>query len=553
MMRFLALISDMIGSVLDIPYRFIQTIGKWRALKGGGVKTVGMFGQEVKGLSPVASFFRGAGFILFVLVAIAALGGAIYGLWWLNRAWELERQLGGPLPWARPYWLPALLVLFLTACIAGWWLWSLVGPLREPTDFADIYTAWVEGRAALEANGLVVTDLPVYLVIGRPASGAGSFFAASRIGFPVAGVPARGDAPVQVYGSPQGIFVACPGVSLLSRWAELLAADLPQTATGTSQTLFDESAPMDAAAAHSVAPTWPLNPLLLADETGGGVATAAPTRLRTVPALLRDGVAADRELARLRYLGRLVAHNRHPYCGVNGVVLLVPFASLESEAATNQAVTACKLDLNALREGLKIECPILGVVCDLEQADGAAAFLRAVGDDRKDRLLGQPFPLAADVPTERLNAALLSTVHWSGDGLDRIVLRAIKVGDTGSEGEALVYNGGLCRFAAAVRQRESAMGEVFSAAATGPDGRPARFGGCFLAATGPDPARDQAFVGGLFRLLAEQQNYVTWTAAAKSEDAAYRGWTAVGYLTLFAFIVAVAVALVLHIRESLGG
>lgn len=556
MLRLFALITDWIGRVFEIPYRFIQTIGRWRALRSAGTAGVGMLGSEVKTLSPVAAFFRGVGFVLLILVAVAAVGSAAYGLWYLNHTWELERQLGGPLPWARPYWLPALFGLFLLACVAGWWLWTLVGPLREPTDFADIYAAWVEGRAALEANGLVLTDLPVYLVLGRPASGAGSFFSAARVGFPVPGVPARGDAPIQIYANAHGIYVACPKVSLLSKWAEMLAADLPPPPPAAAQTLFDDPKPDDETPAAAPArPAWPLNPLLLEDDGagGGGTAVAVRPKVRVTPSLLYDAAAADRERARLRYLGRLIAHNRHPFCGVNGVVLLVPFASLDDEAATNQAVTACKLDLEAVRAGLKVECPVLGVVCDLEQADGAAAFFRAVPDDRKDRLLGQPFPLVPDLLADKLPPSVLSSLRWTGEGLDRIALRAAKISGEGSEAATLQYNTGLCRFANAVRHREEAAAQVFAAAAVGQDGRPARFGGGFLAATGPDPDRDQAFVAGLFRLLAEQQNYVTWTPAAKAEDAAYRGWTAVGYLTLFVFVLAVAFALARHVREMVVG
>ena len=298
-----------------------------------------------------------------------------------------------------------------------------------------------------------------------------------------------------------------------------------------------------------VAPAWPLNPLLLEDDGTGGTASAVRVKPRVTPSLLHDGPSANHERARLRYLGRLIAHNRHPYCGVNGVILLVPFASLDDEAATNQAVTACKLDMEAVREGLKVDSPVLGVVCDLEQADGATAFFRSVPDDRKDRLLGQPFPLVPDLTSDRLPPAVLSTLRWTGDGLDRIVLRAVKISGEGSEAASLQYNTGLCRFASAVRQREAAAGQIFAAAAVAPDGRLARFGGGFLAATGLDPARDQAFVSGLFRLLAEQQNYVTWSNAAQSEDSAYRAWTAVGYLTLFVFVMGVAFAIARHVRD----
>ncbi len=66
------------------------------------------------------------------------------------------------------------------------------------------------------------------------------------------------------------------------------------------------------------------------------------------------------------------------------------------------------------------------------------------------------------------------------------------------------------------------------------------FGGCYLAATGRDARSEQAFVGGVFPLLLDNQNFVSWTPTALSEDGSYQRWAGFGY----AGLAAVAVVLV---------
>ena len=64
-------------------------------------------------------------------------------------------------------------------------------------------------------------------------------------------------------------------------------------------------------------------------------------------------------------------------------------------------------------------------------------------------------------------------------------------------------------------------------------------GGCAFAATGKDLVREQGFAAGVFRLLIENQNNVSWTDDARQADLDYRRWTALGYFGLLAFVGAI--------------
>jgi hypothetical protein len=533
------LLSGGIKRIVQMPMYLLRSVLRFQRYRSTTELVFSEAGGEIKELSGTRRFFRGVAIVLLYILFIAALVGAFYGLWLLNQRWDLERQLGGPLPLLRRVWLPLLFALFVAACLAGLWVWRLLGPLGEPTDYPDIYQAWLEARAAIEEAGIPLTDVPLYLVIGRPAGGLASFFAASHLAFPVRGVPGRGDAPIQVFAGAQGVFVTCPGASLLARLAVLLAEGEAEGGArlAAARTVFDESG--EAPAGRALTPAA-AGPLLLPDEGPSGAAPAAVARTRRGPQLLQNSEEVERARLRLRYLGRLLAHNRQPYCGANGIVLLVPFASTDDDAATYQAAGACRLDLAAARDGLQTECPSVVDVCDLETAPGAGEFLHIIPDDRKDRLLGQPFPLAPDVPAEKLPPSIEDGLRWAGGALERLVVRSLKASEVTEAG--LRGNADLYQFLAAVRTRESRLAHIFGKAATTADGRPSRFGGGFLSATGPDPTKDQAFVAALFRLLADYQNYVTWTSEAKAEDAAYQSWAMIGYLGIGLFIVGVGLA-----------
>jgi len=65
--------------------------------------------------------------------------------------------------------------------------------------------------------------VPLFLVIGRPAAGVGAHVRGVPVAVPGNGVPAAGDAPIQVYANAAGVFVACPGSELARPLAQRFA------------------------------------------------------------------------------------------------------------------------------------------------------------------------------------------------------------------------------------------------------------------------------------------------------------------------------------------
>jgi IcmF-related N-terminal domain len=548
-MEFLNLLAGALQYVVTAPVRAIEGVRKWTSVtrQVDAVKSeAGGAAAPLQKLSGAARFFRGVGTVLFVLILVGAFVGILFGLWYLNRRLDLPQHLGRGVAWLYPYWLPLLFLLLCALGAAGWWVWRLLGPEREPEDFPDILEAWHEARAALQQAGISLTDVPLFLVLGRPAAGAEGLFGASRLPFPVRQMPRRAGAPVQVYANEEGIFVTCPGASLLGRLAELLSgaaaataapADAPRVAS-----VFDEPPAETAEPADGTAGPAADEALLLPDDGARAPLAAEEPARAPRPELLKNTQAVERLRARLVYLGKLLARDRRPYCPANGLLVLVPFAAVATEADAAETATLGQLDLTMARAGLGVDCPVFVLVCDLETAPGFGTFLRRLPEERRQRLLGHGLPLVPDVTAAEMAGLVEAGAAWLGRALARLVYRLLRTEEPGGESawDAARDNAALFRFVSAFEQREKYLARLLARFAVPDVGPRLLYGGCYLAATGTDPQAEQAFVVGAFRLLIENQNHVAWTPAALAEEASHRTWTTYGYLGIAAVTVAVA-------------
>src|SRR5437870_1376555 len=80
---------------------------------------------------------------VFLLACILA------GLYWVNWYFDLSRYLPkAPTQFLRNSWLPIIFLLLYALLWLGWWLWKLLGPEEESSDFPDIDEAWEEASSA---------------------------------------------------------------------------------------------------------------------------------------------------------------------------------------------------------------------------------------------------------------------------------------------------------------------------------------------------------------------------------------------------------------------
>ncbi len=498
--------------------------------------------------SPVVRWTLRAVVLLVILGLLAALQYFIPGLptatgryWWLQYSW-----------------LP---ILFLLLCAAVWlfrWLWLVWMTEEDSSDFPDIDEAWAEATAALAEAGIDLQGVPLYLVLGRPAGGEEALFQGAGIPFTVKHAPPRGTAPLHVWANKHdGIFVTCAGASrlgplagVLALTAELLPAGLPEA--GGDLPDDDQGNATIGAGQNKLKQVQRLAQVLdAARRKGRGPSQMTEDEQRQLRMLEHADKPeeAARHTARLEHLCRLIVRDRRPECPANGILVLVPCAALYGDEDAEKTAADCKYDLQAAWNTFQMHCPMLALVCDLETApgfpefiDGYLAHCRSEEERRKERKrrLGRRFGWGADADPKRRLAALETDAGWIGQGMFPIQLHQNLLRperpDRERPEDAMRRNGRLYRFLSLMRDGERRLRRVVTQGLESRTDGPALLGGCYLAATGAEPA----FVAGVFQRLLEAQAYVSWTDQAVAEDAVYHRWTTYGYAALPLFVAGAA-------------
>jgi hypothetical protein len=512
----------------------------------------------------------GAGAGLRRAVHATAVVAAVLALAALNQVPGVRTTSGIDNPLLRRVWLP---LLFLLCYLLGWLIrlfWELMRAAPEESPFPDIDRAWEEAKRALAEAGPGLGEAPLFLLLGRPDEGEAAL--AAGLSPTVAGVPSWPGAPLRAYATAEAIYVTCAGASLLGAHCRVLAGELTLSRGGGDPPGGGGGGGDGGGATFGGGAT--IRPDDLDPEVGrafsavreaGAIEAAARKEGRaltkaeqgTLRRLRRRLAQADRpqqlhayaeeverQSARLRHLGRLIARDRRPYCGVNGILLLVPMAATDDEADAHEAGTCCREDLATAQAALQVRCPVFALVCGLEQVPGFEAFIGPFGADQLRRRVGQRFPLVPDLASGEVPAMLEGGVRWLGlNVFPSLALPhwRLEVPGVSELGEAVRGNAGLFEFLSEVRERQARVGRILSRGVSGE-----LFGGCYFAATGTGTGtgsgteRERAFLRPVFARLLEEQDYVSWSEEALAEEAWYGRLTRWGYASLAVVVAAEA-------------
>jgi hypothetical protein len=513
-------------------------------------------------LGLIMPFFAKAGDLrrfapaLVWVLRILILGIFIGLLYYVHRQLDLGSILPGTSSdFLRHFWLPLLGLLFVILCWLGWWVWQLLRPEEELSNFPDIDEAWEQATRALYQGGIDLSEKPLFLVIGRPAAVEEAMYQAAELRLGVRQAPSAAGAPLHVYafrdGRHDSVFVTCAGASLLGKYAGILSGDqeaieLPQPADGASQASIDLS--------KTARPEGDVKQVLeiLREAKRQGRELTEEERKQILkmerkgrPSLLKNASEVELARARLKHLCHLIARDRRPYCPINGMLLLIPWECASSDEEAAQAGTVCQQDLSAAREVFQLNCPLITLICDLETAAGGQQFIERFPRDRLKQRLGQRFPLLPDLEPSVLPKSIEDSARWICDSMFPTWIYKFlrpEVPTKDQPGTVTRGNAQLVKLLCQMRWRSKRLGQVLSRALTCEDEQPLLFGGCYLAATGATPGTEQAFLPGVFRRVIENQNYVSWTDEALAQDSAQTNLARYGYVVLGA---ATLVALVL--------
>jgi hypothetical protein len=524
-------------------------------------------------------YLRGLGRGLMWVIHVFAVAAILAGLWWINHRY-LNRMIKSPLLirlHLEDFWLPVLVFLIYILSWLAYWLWKLLGPEEDLIEFPDIEEAWEEAGRALHQAGIEVTDAPLFFVLGRPQASEETLFQAAQLQLLVKQAPARPDAPLRVYASRDGIYITCAGASLMGRQAAILAGEASPTANGVAdgvvaddgddafKTLQPKGRLKDVQGVLARAREMGRDPGQLTDAEKEEIrallaeekAEEAQRQKGPRPNLLKNAQEVEWLTARLRYLCRLIVRDRKPYCPLNGILLLVPFGATDTEEDASQSGAVCQHDLATVRKGFQVSCPTFALVCDLETAAGFREFMERFPMDQRQRRLGQRLPLAPDLHEGETVSALVDRgSQWVCNTLfPTYIYRLFRIESEGREDVSTAVNGNvrLYQLLCQMRERQTRLSRMLTRAISVGDGRsPVLFGGCYIAGTGREPSREQAFIAGVFRRLIENQNFVSWTAEAMEEETKFESWTKYGYLGIGIF-TAVVVLILVYVFGIKGG
>jgi hypothetical protein len=472
------------------------------------------------------------------------------------------------------FYLDLLFLTLYAICWVGYGLYRLFAEDVEVAEFPDLDRAWRAAVAGLEGVGVRLNDPdvapPVYLVLGKPASGTDALFKAAGWNFQYR-FPADPTSRLVVYAcsDPYAVFVTVPDAT---GWAYLAAAlngdarhapaaGSPEAADPTKTLSFGADAGGLRPLGLNPSEAYELKTLLRAK---GQHELAAPEedRLRVLAAKGNTGgggqpFAIQAQVLRTgereaRFVAKLIRRDRWPLSPINGVMVLVPWAAGETEAVAEVAARELAVNLSAVKDVVQLHYPTFAVVCDLETARGFGHFRAAFSPDQLKQRLGQRVPLVPVRTPESPDPASLIRmgVRWIGQAVMPVwilgALRQLPPADQPPVGPD--PNRELYLLLREVHRRSPGFASILSRVPAGAgddegdelDGLPL-FGGCYLSGTGAR-ATGQAFVTGVFKRLDEDQDCVAWTRRAYAEDRRLARWAKIGYIAIAAAVVVAVLA-----------
>ena len=491
--------------------------------------------------APDRSFRIPAGLKYFLHAVLMLL--VLLLMYFLNGVFGIDKEIPTP-AWAQDYWLPMFVALIYALALTGYWIYKLLVAEAEATDFPDIDEAWDEARTALDQAGISLGDVPIFLVLGKTETPEEFLFQGAQLNLIVKQAPVGAKHPLHVYANRDAIYITCAGCSLMGRQASLIALegisdDIGEMATGPD-------ALMGADAGATLKPGKAEQNIIkqLARMIGKQVNSLQKRALRRasnvpMPNLLNNAAEVEHHSARLAHFCRLIFRDRQPLVPINGMLALIPLGATDTDIESQQSADLCARDIATIRRVLKVRCPMYAMLVDMEQLPGFKDFVHRRPAGERARRVGQRFPLCppslqGDAFYEKLDESIL---FLSESVVRDLVYRLFKV-ETSMDAK-LTVNHELFLFLDEMRDRKDRLSRfIMQGLARDFDG-PLLFGGCYLAGTGADKERDQAFTRGVLQRLLDSQNLVSWTDQALTDDARSRTVTFFGYIVLAALVTVV--------------
>ncbi|MEZ6117666.1 MAG: hypothetical protein R3C28_13990 [Pirellulaceae bacterium] len=396
--------------------------------------------------------------------------------------------------------------------------------------YPDIDDAWQQGLEALQQNGLQITNIPLFLVLGASDDGhADAVMNACGFDFVVSAIP-TGRAPLRWYANDDAIYLFCTDLGCLSR-----LNNIAKQAVGGSSKSADITGTL-----VSGGIMWTAVPDMSSSDAAGPI--ASPSIQGTLVPGIQSTLAADSQVPpqsnsmlmtrrmqdeqteRLRYLCDRINRVRQPLCPLNGVMTLLAMESIRNIVYAREMSECVQRDLASVRESTRLCASTTVLVTGMESEPGFSELVRRVGVDRaKSTRFGKGFQIWNKPSTENLDA--LSS-HACGAFEDWVYTLFREQDGLSKPGNAKLY-AMLCRIRSELQLRLKHIIQQGYSDDGQPESGVTMFAGCYFAATGASTDR-QAFVRSTFEKMVQLEEDLQWTESALSEDRRFHRFARMG-------------------------
>ena len=461
-----------------------------------------------------------------VVVLIALLAG------YFSRDLPFGKDVVYENEFVRDYFWGILVVLLYAFVRLVLFVIGLFG-VEDTSEFPDIDRAWAEAMTQLGRQGLNVQSFPLFMVMGLPEDQERAFLMGAKFPATATGPSADTSQPLRIFANTKAAFLFVPGASAIVQQM----TEGPRAALGGGSSIATLSSPGAIGSAGSMATLTPgLMPSGMGGRGGGsgpsilgGMATMAPGEV-TGPPLGRQGEASPggsigplssealhESARRLRYVCRLVNTARKPFCGINGLVTVVP-SQWAAEGSPDFSHVVAQ-DIRVLHESLEMLFPVACLFSGLEAMGGLPEFLSRSMDVNRafsaEVKAGSRFPTGRPIDPESASWVTKYCVGWFRDW----IYSTFKKNPSSSS------NIRLYRLLSEISDRRRSFARLL----TGGFGQlmgdqPVRLLGVYF--NGRDAqSRSHVFVRQLLDNVLAEQDAVVWSPQRIARDDAARTWT----------------------------
>lgn len=484
----------------------------------------------------------------YTMVAILAL---IFGIF-SNSIMELlhipqQRHEGFEL--IDRYWAGFVFLLAYAIVRVVLYLLTILG-IEEESEFKDIDRPWEQALADLEDEGILIDDLPLFLVNGlTPQQEQSVFLESSNIEWKVTSPPPNDTgAPLRVFANSDAIFVSCTGIGSVSLQQGKVVDGSPGASLGggvsppigvgnQTQVAGQIGSIMSGARPATGTIVGGLGASPPPASPPPPVATTATGTLRSIGAAFAQATMSpggvqramksysgqgaegkgygkkqvapitdlEAELGSLRmdYLCSLIKNARQPYCPINGLLQAIPVTWAASYEEARKLAPAIRYDLECIHESLQLQFPVVVVFSELDSLPGLKEFLKRL--ERVQRGIrgsraGSRYWPGAEINMENVDLVIDRAMNWFRGW----IYAAFDNDINSSENQSLFHL--LC----SIRQRKSAMSVLLREGLSHVADPEIRLSGCYFSATGAG-ATEQGFIRGVLDRLVEMEEEVAWS------------------------------------------